>query len=198
WALANLPFALFGRENWLVFFKFNSARGADWDSIWFLISEQLGFTWDGTLLNLLSLGTFVALSVALWNLKVAREPDFPRWSFGLPLLIAFLLTNKVYSPQYGLWLLPWFALSLPSVRTFLAFSVTDMAVYFTRFRWFGELDPGLRDGVPFGAFKLALIARMVVLIVALVLWVRRPTDRRAEEAVGTQSRFAPFPIQERV
>lgn len=192
WVLANLPFALFGRDNWLVFFRFNAERGADWDSAWFLIAEQLGFSWDGTLLNLLSLGSFVALAVALWSLKVAREPDFPRWSFAFPLVVAFLLTNKVYSPQYGLWLLPLFALCLPSVRTFVAFSIADVAVYYTRFRWFGELEPTISDGVPFGSFKLALLVRMAVLVLAVVLWVRRPTDRRAEELVGGGSRFAPF------
>ena len=42
--------------------------------------------------------------------KARRDPSFPRWTIGVPLLICFLLTNKVYSPQYSLWLLPWFAL----------------------------------------------------------------------------------------
>ena len=67
------------------------------------------------------------------------------WLLGLvafvgrqPLILAylvagFLLTNKVYSPQYGLWLLPWFALVFPDLRIFLAFEATEVAVFITRF-----------------------------------------------------------------
>jgi len=198
WLVANLPFAAFGWENWTIFFRFNSDRGADWDSIWFLISEQItaggsSFAWNQTLLNVLTLLTFVAVAVTLWTLKSAREPNFPAWSFGFPLLVVFLLTNKVYSPQYGLWLLPWFALALPNVRLFIAFSITDVAVYYTRFRWFAELDPNIGDGVSFGSFKIALLARMAVLIWALVVWVRMPTDRRAEDVAP---RYARFPVEE--
>ena len=72
------------------------------------------------------------------------EPSFPRWTLGFPMMVLFLVTNKVYSPQYGLWLLPWFALALPSMRPFVAFEVADVAVFVTRFWFFGELTGGVR------------------------------------------------------
>jgi hypothetical protein len=119
----------------------------------------------------------------VWFLKRARQPDFPRWKFGLPLIIAFLLTNKVYSPQYGLWLLPWFALALPDWRLFAAFEAADVAVFATRFTWFGRLaatsgDPAFAGfhGAPLGAFELAVVIRAAVLVACLVAWVVRETE----------------------
>jgi hypothetical protein len=77
----------------------------------------------------------------------------------------------VYSPQYGLWLLPWFALAFPDLRLFLAFEAADVAVFITRFSFFGELA-GL-PGLPFAAFEAALLVRAVILVVCVVTWVRR-------------------------
>ncbi|MGH2676132.1 MAG: hypothetical protein ACRDH1_12060, partial [Actinomycetota bacterium] len=93
------------------------------------------------------------------------------WTFGFPLLVAFLITNKVYSPQYGLWLLPWFAAALPSLRLFVAFELADVAVFVTRFQFFARLT-GQGPGLPIWGFELAVLVRMAVLIACLVAWVR--------------------------
>src|SRR2546427_940208 len=116
WAAVNLPFALLAPRSWATFFRFNASRPVDWDSLWFGVCQRLhgtGCPWSAHLIDGLSLVLFVALAAGVYLARRRRNPDFPRWTFGLPLLIAFLLTNKVYSPQYGLWLLPWFALTLP-------------------------------------------------------------------------------------
>jgi uncharacterized membrane protein len=181
WALVNAPFALGARDHWLTFFRFNGERSADWDSVWFLLARHLEFQWPVSLLNLLSLGAFAALGWALWNLKSAREPGFPAWTFGLPLLVAFLLTNKVYSPQYGLWLLPWFALALPRPGLFVAFEIADVGVFLTRFRWFATLQ-GTPGGLPFAAFETFVLIRAAILVACLVAWVRSPAERLAEPA----------------
>ena len=44
-----------------------------------------------------------------------------------------MLSNKVYSPQFSLWLLPWFALALPNLRLFIAFEAADVIVFLTEF-----------------------------------------------------------------
>ena len=80
----------------------------------------------------------------MWAIKARANPTSPRWTLGFPMLVLFLLTNKVYSPQYGLWLLPWFALALPRMRAFVAFEIADVAVFVTRFWFFGELGGGVR------------------------------------------------------
>jgi uncharacterized membrane protein len=177
WLALNVPFALAGPAGWWEFFRFNSARAADWDSIWFIachrLTGELGCT-NTRLINVASAAVFVASVWFVWRLKAGRDPGFARWTLAFPILVAFLLTNKVYSPQYGLWLLPWFALALPSLRLFALFEVADVAVFVTRFSWFGTLaglEGGL-SGVPIGAFEIAVLARMAILIVCVGAWVR--------------------------
>jgi uncharacterized membrane protein len=187
YAAVNLPFVVAAREEWLTFFRFNAERPLDWDSLWFVVCQRLqegtSCSWPTGLINALSVTLFVAISVLIWRARRRRDREFPRWTFGFPLLVAFLLTNKVYSPQYGLWLLPWFALALPDLRLFAAFEAADVAVFVTRFTWFGRLaadsgDPAFAgfDGVPIGAFQIAVVLRAAILIMCVVAWVLRSRD----------------------
>jgi uncharacterized membrane protein len=182
-ALFNLPVALAARHSWATFFRFNAGRSVDWDSLWYVACQRLhggiGCPWSARLMNVVSIVAFVGLAAGIWFLRRARNPDFPRWTFGLPLIIAFLLSNKVYSPQYGLWLLPWFALALPNPWLFGAFELADVAVFVTRFTWFGRLahESGSQGfygyhGVPLGAFELAVVIRAAILVACLVAWIR--------------------------
>jgi uncharacterized membrane protein len=187
WVAINLPFAAFGFDRWSEFFRFNSARSADWDSVWFFLARHLNFTWDVAALNIVSAVAFVVGAVVVWLVAERRRPGFPAWRFGFPLLVAFLLTSKVYSPQYGLWLLPWFALTLPDLRLFASFQVADVAVFVTRFQFFArytEVGPGL----PFWSFEVAAAVRAVVLIVCVIAWIRHlervPTPERPRARIG--------------
>ena len=171
WVLVNLPFALGGFERWSEFFTFNAARIADWDSMWFLLERHLGFSWSPRVLNVLTGIAFIVVTALIWRAAARRRPDFPAWTLGFPLLVAFLLTGKVFSPQYGLWLLPWFALALPNLRLFVAFELADIAVFVTRFQYFAEFqDTG--PGLPFWMFEVALLVRAAVLVVCVAAWIR--------------------------
>lgn len=177
WAIVNLPFAAADAHRWSNFFRFNADRPADWDSLWFLWDRHVRPLSTGAI-NLLSPVTFVGAAAVVWYLKARREPDFPAWSFGFPLLVAFLLTNKVYSPQYGVWLLPWFALAIPRLGYFAAFEAADVAVFVTRFRFFG--DPLGESGAWFDAFQVFVVVRAVVLVACVAWWIRHRSDREAE------------------
>ena len=194
WFLVNLPFALASPSSWWTFFRFNSARPADWDSLWYIgcqhvhVSAVCSHT---SLINLMSAAAFVLSLGLVWMLRQRREPAFARWTLGFPLLVLFLLSNKVYSPQYGLWLLPWFALGMTDLRAFVAFEVADVAVFITRFSFFGRLSNV--GGLPFGAFEIAIALRTAVLIWCVVEWVRRPSRElpQAEPAIGMDEAAAP-------
>ena len=58
---------------------------------------------------------------SIWCLGVAAlgflAPVTPRFAqLGFLLVVGFLLVNKVYSPQYALWLLPLAVMARPRVR----------------------------------------------------------------------------------
>ncbi len=183
WLAVNLPFALLGFHSWWEFFRFNSLRVADWDSLWFigctrLVSHQATYcpsSYTGKI-NALSAVAFVLLVTAIWLVKRRRDPGFARWTMGFPLVAIFLLTNKVYSPQYGLWLLPWFALVLPRPLLFAAFELADIGVFVTRFRWFATLS-GMPGGLPMSSFEVAVLVRDAILITCLVVFA---LDRRRD------------------
>lgn len=178
YAVVNVPFVLLSRPAWSTFFRFNADRVADFDSLWFLACNRLhvGCGLSPHAVNAISGVVLVGVAAALWWARRLRQADFPRWTFGFPLLVCFLLANKVYSPQYGLWLLPWFALAMPSVPLFVLFEATDLAVFVTRFSWFGRFQLHV-GGAPLGAFQLALVLRAAVLVACLAAWVlaRDPT-----------------------
>jgi uncharacterized membrane protein len=184
WAAVNLPFALAAPAAWFHFFAFNSTRCPDFDALWTVGARAFGVdACDHTgAINVASAAAFVGLAVALWFAKVARHPETPRWAMGFPILVAFLLTNKVYSPQYGLWLLPWFALALPDPRAAIAFGFAEIAVFVTRFGWFLDLAaPG--EGVSREAFEVAVVVRALVLAWCLALWLGR--EHRPLPELGT-------------
>ena len=173
WAATNLPFAIVAMGAWWEFFRFNAKRIPDFDSAWYLACDHHLWCPSVKVVNTASAGLFVTVVAVVWWWKRRRTPAFSRWTLGLPILVAFLLVNKVYSPQYGLWLLPWFALVLTDARWFVAFELTDVAVFLTRFRYFGSLPPlSAAWGWPAAWLQWADAARWLVLVAILVHWVR--------------------------
>ncbi|HXF74365.1 MAG TPA: glycosyltransferase 87 family protein [Actinomycetota bacterium] len=172
WLAVNLPFAVLAPRGWWEFFRFNAARPPDWDSLWFIACDRLrgAACLPTPAVNLLSAALFGGLVVLVHRLRARRDPGYERWTLAFPLLVLFLLSNKVYSPQYGLWLLPWFALAVPGLARFAAFEAADVAVFLTRFSWFARY--GGWGGVPLGAFEAAVLVRAAVLAWCVVAWAR--------------------------
>ena len=177
WVVLNLPFALWGTTGWLEFFQNSKSRPASWNSLWNAACKLA--TGQGcantSLINAASLMLFVAWVAVIWMVKAKRDPGFARWTLGFPILVVFLLTTKVYSPQFSLWLLPWFALALPNLRLFIAFETIDVVVFLTEFGWIGAangLQGGLTD-IPTWVFELAILGRAAILMICVIEWIRR-------------------------
>jgi len=188
WLAVSVPFAAAGLRGWWEFFRLSAARGADWDSAWFLACRHLTFCPSTGSINVASATLLVALGWWVWTAKRRREPDFPRWQLVFPLLILFLLVGKVYSPQFSLWLLPWLVLVLPGPRRFLAFEAADVVVFLTRFSFFGDLS-GI-GGLPQWVFETAVVIRAAVLAWCVVAWVREPSRRLPAERLADR----PLPV----
>jgi len=187
WLAVNLPFMIWGTRGWWEFFAFSSRRATNWDSLWYVACERLTDQTCGDVqaVNAASFVLYLGLVTLVWWAKASRDPGFARWTLGFPVLVLFLLTNKVYSPQYSLWLVPWFALALPDVRLFVAFELSDLAVFLSEFSWFASF--GVSGGVSYGTFQVALLLRAAVLTACVVAWYLRRGEVRALEPVPARA-----------
>ena len=121
--LVNLPFAAANPTGWAFFFQYSADRGAGYSSAWFaynLVAGRLGWSGLGAdAVSWLSGGLFLAVcaGIAAVALTAPRRPRLAQLAFLV--VAAFLLTSKVYSPQYVVWLIPLLALARPRWRDFL-------------------------------------------------------------------------------
>jgi len=145
WALVNAPVFFFANAGWDRFWSLSSARAIDWGTFWYIgahfpLSTRPGggiepfVTLGGNLglLNALSyilfgLGCFAVLLVGL------RAPQRPRLAQLCFLVVAlFLLTSKVWSQQFVLWLIPLAVLARPRWGAFLVWQAAELC-YFLAF-----------------------------------------------------------------
>ena len=162
WLAANLPVAALASGAWLSFWQFNFGRDGDLGSIWYVLSLA-GFPVPH--LNLISIGLFAAacLGIAALIIFAPRRPRLGAVAFLV--VAAFLVTSKVYSPQYVLWLLPLMILARPRWREWVIFTAGEL-VYFGAIWWHlgGFLTPG-NSGAD-RIYWLAVLTRL-----ATQLWV---------------------------
>ena len=167
------------------FFSLSRTRGADWDSLWFMIQRwSSGESPPARVLRFLTPGldsveavntvvfiTF-AIAMALLTVLILKAPRRPRVAQVLFLAIAaFLLCNKVNSPQFTIWLIPLAALARPRWGAFLTWQLTECFVLFTRFYYFYSIDHAGK-GVPQDWFLSAILVRDIALVVVMGLVVR--------------------------
>ncbi len=192
WLALNLPVMVASFDGWRVFLDVNRERPADWDSLWRLVGTRLGFDPPVPTLNLwVAVATTVGVAAVLW-LTVRRLPA-ERWhEASLPLVAVFLLAGKVWSPQFTLWLLPLLVLAWPGWTWVAALAVTDVAVHLTRFHYLANfVGDGLPGAWPEWPFLVAVLARDLVVVLAVAAWWRRATraqDGRAGAAASSGPR----------
>ncbi|WP_219418466.1 glycosyltransferase family 87 protein [Pseudonocardia nigra] len=206
WLLVNAPVALAFTTGWWEFFRLNQSRPADPDSLYFVVSYFTGWAgFDGPLaagerpavLNAVTAVLFVlccaAVAVLAW-----RAPQPPRLaSLAFLVVAAFLLINKVWSPQYSLWLVPLAVLALPRWRLLLAWMAIDALVWVPRMYYY--LGPDAK-GLPPDWFLGTVVLRDAVVVLLCVLVVRsvlRPaTDPvRAVGAAGHRHDDPDWPVR---
>ncbi|MDQ1709207.1 MAG: hypothetical protein QOG49_592, partial [Frankiaceae bacterium] len=148
WIAVNLPVYLAYPNGWLEFYRLSRRRGSEIDTVWYQISYLTGRFHSGAGKRLhdlvapaltehdspaaLNLITIVALA-ALWLLiyyLVLRAPVRPRVpQVAFLVVVAFLLVNKVWSPQYAIWYVPLGVLALPRKTVFVAWQLAELAVF---------------------------------------------------------------------
>jgi hypothetical protein len=170
-AVGNAPFVVLAATSWATVFRLSSSRPADYDSVW-AIPCGLGACMPDVIARIGAPLLTVAIGGWLWRRSIRREPELPRWMLALPLLIILLLVGKLWSPQYSLWLLPWFALSRVPFPTFFAYQVAEVLEVVTRYAYFTTVVGG--HGIPYGVLAIVILLRAALLIRCLVAWDRDP------------------------
>ncbi|MFM8597457.1 MAG: glycosyltransferase family 87 protein [Mycobacterium sp.] len=179
WLVVNAPVMLLYPRGWSEFFRLNARRDADMDSLYNVVKSftgwrgfdaNLGFWQPPVILNsvvgVLFAGCLAAVAYIGWT--APRRPRVAQLAF---LLVAmFLLVNKVWSPQFSLWLVPLAVLALPHRRVLLAWMTIDALVWVPRmFYLFGEDNKGL----PQQWFTTTVLVRDLAVVALIVLVIRQ-------------------------
>ncbi|MEV7607504.1 glycosyltransferase 87 family protein [Paenarthrobacter sp. NPDC089322] len=167
WLAVNLPIAAMNPSGWRYFFEFTQDRPAGYSSPWFaynLISERLQWTQlTAATINSLALNLFILACalIAVLGLTAARRPRLAQLAF---LIVgAFILTNKVYSPQFVIWLIPLLALARPRWRDFLLWQAAEGLHWAAIWMYLGQATSGgaAQHNIDMSAYVVAVLVHMV-------------------------------------
>jgi uncharacterized membrane protein len=179
WLAVNLPIALAYYPGWSEFYRFSIERPTERSTVWAMgktILDVGAGAPDAPFWKPPGLAVALALLAALAVIAVIglRVPVKPRLAQLVFLVVlAFLLTTKVWSPQYSLWLVPLLALARPRWRLSLIWQFTEIAVWFLTLTLLLGLNQGQRaHGIGYGWLMLVLVARDVLLLAIAGLIVR--------------------------
>ncbi len=179
WLVVNLPVMVLFPRGWSEFFRLNTRRGDDMDSLYNVVksfSDWQGFDtglglWEPpVILNTVVMALFVlcCAGIAYVALTAKQRPRLAQLAF---LVVAlFLLTNKVWSPQFSLWLVPLAVLALPHRRILLTWMTIDALVWVPRMMYlYGEQNRGL----PEQWFTVTVLLRDITVIGLCALVIRQ-------------------------
>ena len=170
WLAVNLPVAVAYPQAWREFYRLNETRGAEWTTIYAVLSRNLGIDFDPSVLNALGI-IFFALAcaaIATFGILVPRQPRVAELVFLI--LLAFLLVNKVWSPQYSLWLVIPAVLALPRWRLLLSWMLVDALVWPVLMWHMLGIE---NNGVPHELLDALILARDGLLIAIAVCILRQ-------------------------
>ncbi|GAA3054075.1 hypothetical protein GCM10020000_40160 [Streptomyces olivoverticillatus] len=159
------------RDGWSKFYRFSQERPIDFGSVWLFISQRTGNPLDDANVYAELLMLLGCLGIAALGLCAPRRPRFAQLAF---LVIAlFILVNKVYSPQYVLWLVPLAALARPKWRDFLVWQACEVLYYLGI--WFYLAYTGSGDkhqGLPPEGYQLAIVLHLLGTLYLCAIVVR--------------------------
>jgi uncharacterized membrane protein len=169
WLVVNVPVIIIAPSGWATFYQFSRTRPADWGSIWYLFEHfgipVLGLTSISTL-NLMSAAGLAigSLAIAVLALAAPRRPRLPQLCFLV--LAVFLMTNKVWSPQYVIWLVPFAVLARPRFWPYVLWQLAEVGYFFGIWGYLifisrnGAIIPGY-NGISTGWYFTLLLARFL-------------------------------------
>jgi uncharacterized membrane protein len=179
WLAVNLPVLVLFPRGWSEVFRLNARRGDDMDSLfnvaksftgWRGFDPALGLWEPPVVLNTVVLALILVscAGIGYIALTAPQRPRVPQLVFLV--VAAFLLTNKVWSPQFSLWLVPLAVLALPHRRILLAWMTIDALVWIPRMYYLYSVP---NRSLPEQWFTTTVLLRDVAVLGLCVLVVRQ-------------------------
>ena len=172
WLIINLPIMILFPAGWREFFRMNTERGPEWTTIYQAINRIFGTDIPVPVLNTVSLVFFIAACAGIFLIGSGVVSVRNRAPLNLTvaqlmfcITVAFLITNKVWSPQYSLWLLPLAAIAIPTWWLVYTWASVE-ALLWPVLMWhlLGTDNKGL-PGWPYTILALTRIGLLIYMVV---------------------------------
>jgi uncharacterized membrane protein len=169
----NLPVAALAPHGWWWTYAFQSHRQATWGSAWSYLFRVLQLPVHGTSgAQFASAVSAVALLGGLgWLVGHVLRHETAPFGAAAAAVAIFVLSNKVYSPTYDVWLVAFFVMVPLSRRLWLTFCAVDLAIFVTVYGYFHGLHGAPVVHVVLPAF---VAIRTVVLLVVIARSTAQP------------------------
>ena len=137
----NLPVAALAPHGWWWTYQFQSQRQATWGSAWSYLFRALQLPVHGAAgAQFASVVSAVALLGGLgWLVRHVLHHEIDPYAAAAAAVAIFILSNKVYSPTYDVWLVAFFVMVPLSRRLWLSFCAVDLAIFVTVYGYFHGL-----------------------------------------------------------
>jgi uncharacterized membrane protein len=148
--VVNVPFLALSPRGWYAPYAFQAdwAEGRRTNSLWYWEARGLSTHSVDVLSSVVVLAGFLVIGAMAWR-TARRKTGFPFVQACAAMVCWYLVAGKVDSPQYDLWVLPFFALLSMRRGVWVQFVMADAAVY---------------------SWSLFAITELSRLLFAIVLW----------------------------
>ncbi|MEP6852346.1 MAG: glycosyltransferase 87 family protein [bacterium] len=176
WLAVNLPAAAAYYSGWKEFYSFSASRDAEASTFWamrqyFVTGGFHGGSSGGFVPPGAAVAAVVLVGLAIVAALGLSAPIRPRVAqLALLVVAAFLLTTKVWSPQYSLWLVPLVALARPRWRLALLWQGSEILVWIITLLWLSGFNDSDR-AIDYGWLMLVILIRDGLLLTILGLVV---------------------------
>ena len=185
-AVPNLVVLLFaGVDGWSFPYDFQTARVPNFETFWYFIlhhgSRATGPEWNsfwfpagGPFSKFAQYGSMalfgISLLILLW--RESLRGDVRPITTGFGIMILFLMTTKVFSPQFAIWLLPFFVLVRVPWHAFVAFVLGDLFVLGSIWAYLNSFIEGVDSAPYLMVLEVSVFVRYAALVYVLI-WTRR-------------------------
>jgi uncharacterized membrane protein len=173
WLAVNLPLMLLAPDGWAKFYTFSQERGIDFGSFWLVLSQRMAEPLTTEAVNTLAIVLMggACVGIAALAFSAPRRPRFAQLAFLV--VAAFVLTNKVYSPQYVLWLIPLAVLARPRWRDILIWQACEVGYFLGIWMYLAYTTSGDKHrGLPPDGYHFAIVVHLLGTLYLCALVVR--------------------------